>query len=77
MAVQNWYGTPGAQLGSIQAGNSILSNSQVDALVQAMATFEAGYSASHGGLAFDPTRAGAIVDTTVLAAVNNVWHQGA
>ncbi|MGQ0681883.1 Ig-like domain-containing protein [Bradyrhizobium sp.] len=76
--VQNWYGAPGAQLGSIQANNLLLSNNQVDALVQAMAAFENSYASAHGGADFDPaTAASTIADTSVLAAVNNNWHQAA
>lgn len=72
VTVQNWYGPPQAQLGSIQANNLVLENNRVDALVQAMAEF----ASAHGGGAFNPaTVASNITDTGVLAAVNNNWHQ--
>ena len=78
VTIQNWYGAPGAQLGSIQAGGYTLSNSQVDSLVQAMTAFEASYASTHGGMAFDPTKAGpTIADANVLAAANATWHPAA
>lgn len=78
VTIQNWYGMPGAQLGSIHAENFALSNDQVDTLVQAMTAFEATYATAHGGMAFDPSAAGpTITDANVLAAVNNTWRQAA
>lgn len=76
--IQNWYGAAGAQVDSIDAGQFSLRNSQIDALVHAMASFEIGYAASHGGVAFNPAASGpTIVDTAVLASVNTGWHQAA
>ncbi|MDO9295016.1 Ig-like domain-containing protein [Bradyrhizobium sp.] len=78
VTIQNWYGSSGAQLAAVQAGNFELANSQIDALVQAMATFESNYAASHGGMAFNPNAASpTIVDAAVAAAVNNAWQQAA
>lgn len=76
--VQSWYGASGAQLESVQAGDFTLQHSQIDALIQAMAAFESGYAATHGGMAFNPASNGpTIVDATVLTAVSNAWHQAA
>jgi hypothetical protein len=72
--IDNWYSTPGAQLASVQAGNSTLMNSQVDALVQAMSTFEANYAASHGGSAFDPATASPQAPAEVQNAIAANWH---
>lgn len=78
VTIHDWFGASGAQLNSIQAGNSVLQNGQISALVQAMASFESGYAGSHGGMAFNPASNGpTIVDTAVLAAVGSAWHQAA
>jgi hypothetical protein len=49
------------------AGSYQLAQSQVDQLVQAMAT----YSAAHPG--FDPGTSGAITDSAVLSAIHATW----
>ncbi|RQR20493.1 hemolysin, partial [Burkholderia sp. Bp9143] len=73
--IQNWFSNAYSRLAEITvsggtAGNMAI-DSQIDQLVQAMATF----SANNSG--FDPTSSAnpTITDSTLLATVNSVWHQ--
>ncbi|SIO72643.1 Haemolysin-type calcium binding protein related domain-containing protein [Burkholderia sp. GAS332] len=72
--IQNWFTYTASQLSELTvsggtAGNLTL-DTQINGLVQAMATF----SANNTG--FDPTSSSnpVIPDPTVLAAVNTAWH---
>jgi Ca2+-binding RTX toxin-like protein len=77
LTIDDWFVDSSHQVAAVVSSNGFaLGNNAVDQLVTAMAAFEAGYAASHNGLAFDPTNAAnaTMVDPTVLAAVNNAWH---
>jgi hypothetical protein len=72
--IQNWFSSSYDQLGKIAvsggASGSMALDTQVNQLVQAMATF----TSNNAG--FDPTSSAnpIIADSTVLAAVNSSWH---
>lgn len=73
--IQNWFSNTYSQLGELTVSGGSAGNLKVDTqinqLIQAMATF----SSNNPG--FDPTASAnpAITDPTVLAAVNSAWHQ--
>jgi ABC-type molybdate transport system substrate-binding protein len=73
--IQNWFSNSYSKLSEISvsgsSSGSLVLDTQVNQLIQAMATF----SANNPG--FDPTSSinPTITDPTVLAAVNNAWHQ--
>jgi hypothetical protein len=77
ITVQGWFSRPFTQVSEIDLPNGSwkLDTSGANSLVQAMATFDSNYLASHG-TAFDPTSTAnsTITDSTVLAAVNSTWH---
>jgi Ca2+-binding RTX toxin-like protein len=73
--IKNWFSNAYSQLGEITVSGgtsgTMTLDTQIDQLIQAMATF----SSNNPG--FDPTSAAnpMITDPTLLAAVNTAWHQ--
>ncbi|SDG42860.1 calcium-binding protein [Paraburkholderia phenazinium] len=73
--IKNWFSNTYSQLGELTVsggtGGNMTLDTQINQLIQAMATF----SANNPG--FDPTSSGnpLITDPTLLAAVNSAWHQ--
>jgi subtilisin-like proprotein convertase family protein len=79
VTIDNWFSTDGStnQLSEVKLMNSGLTiDSQLDALVQAMASFDASYTSSHAGAAFDPSKSSNAIatDSILLPAVQNAWH---
>jgi len=79
VTIVNWFtgGANYAQLNDVVLSDSGLKlDTQINTLVQAMASFEASFGLNNGGAVFDPTNPSNAVmtDPTVLAAVNSAWH---
>lgn len=74
--VLDLWGGAEYQIKGATVTGGMLKNTSFDALIQAMARFEADYATSHNGMVFDPTNSAnaTIYDATLLAAVNTAWH---
>lgn len=79
ITIDNWFavGANYAQLGDIRLSDSGLKlDTQINTLVQAMASFGASFANMNGGATFDPSNPSNAVITSapLLAAVNSAWH---
>ncbi|HMJ44156.1 MAG TPA: calcium-binding protein, partial [Pseudolabrys sp.] len=70
ITVAGWYSSPSAQLQKVVSSDGSILDTQIDQLVQAMAT----YSSNHAG--FDPaTTSQAPNDTSLQSTIAAAWHQ--